>query len=122
PLVSCTISRTPAFARLLAMGKPMVPSPMNPTVSFMRGSSGTCESRGASAAERLARATIDFELATAEVQSRRSRGRVTEPWPAHLGRPRATGKRATTSVRDGAHARPPRPPRAQYFSGTYLYG
>src|SRR5262249_6620624 len=43
-LVSCTISRTPAFARLLAMGKPMVPSPMNPTVSFMRGSSGRCKS------------------------------------------------------------------------------
>src|SRR5499427_5161864 len=58
PLVSCTTSRTPAFARLLAMGRPMVPSPMNPTVSFMRTPPESVSRRAPSAAERLAGATI----------------------------------------------------------------
>src|SRR5215469_13841913 len=57
-LVSCTTSRTPAFARLLAMGRPMVPSPMNPTVSFMRTPPESVSRRAPSAAERLAGATI----------------------------------------------------------------
>src|SRR5882724_727491 len=35
-LVSWTTRLTPALARFAAIGIPMVPSPMNPTVSFMR--------------------------------------------------------------------------------------
>src|SRR6267143_183234 len=38
-LVSCTTSVIPALARFAAIGMPMVPSPMNPTVSFMRAPS-----------------------------------------------------------------------------------
>jgi hypothetical protein len=35
PLASCTTSAMPLWARFDSIGSPMVPSPMNPTVSLM---------------------------------------------------------------------------------------
>src|SRR5580765_4580172 len=57
-LTSCTTSFTPALARFDAMGMPMVPRPMNPTVSFISCSLSCQEDLGSgrsggSPAERL---------------------------------------------------------------------